>query len=239
MAQTNDRVWLRALTRVLWLGGPPDAGKTSIAQILARKCGLQIYHFDRHEPDHFARADPQRHPALYAAHPERLDAEARWLGRAPEQMARDTIACWTERCGMACDDLLVLPTTPRVIAEGPGFFPATIAPLLADPRQAVWLLPTEEFKRASVARREKLAGVPVSDLPRARENLIARDLLMGQQIAAQCSFFGLTIMQVDGSVDLAMTADRVAAHFAPFLATPSVGRTDESADRRAREDHRQ
>ena len=89
--------------------------------------------------------------------------------------------------------------------------------MLADPRQAIWLLPTEEFKRASVARREKLAGVPLSDLARARENLIRRDLLMGEQIAAQCTFFGLTRFTVDGSADLATMADRVASHFAPFL----------------------
>ncbi len=220
MVPATDRARRQGLTQVLWLGGPPDAGKTSIAQIIARKWGLQVYHFDRHEPDHFARADPQCHPALYAAHPDRLDAERRWLGSAPAAMARDTIASWTERCAMACDDLLASPATPRVIAEGPGFFPAALAPLLADPRQGVWLLPTEAFKRASVARREKLAGMPVSDLPRARENLIVRDLLMGQEIAVQCSFFGLTIVEVDGSAGLATMADRVAAHFAPFLGAP-------------------
>ena len=217
MVQPTDHATRQGLAHVLWLGGPPDSGKTAIAQILARKWGLQVYHFDRHEPAHFAQADPQRHPALYAAHPARLDAETRWLGSRPEAMARDTIASWTERAAMACDDLLGLPTKPRLIAEGPGFFPAVLAPLLVDPRRAVWLLPTEEFKRASVARREKLAGVPLSDLARARENLIRRDLLMGQQIAAQCNFFGLTLFPVDGSADLATMADRVAAHFAPFL----------------------
>ncbi|HEY8601299.1 MAG TPA: hypothetical protein VIL85_22910 [Thermomicrobiales bacterium] len=183
---------------------------------------MQVYHFDRHEPDHFARAEPQRHPALYAAHPARLDAEARWLGSAPEEMARRAIASWTERASMACDDFMALPTRSPVLAEGPGFFPATIAPLLADPRQAVWLLPTEEFKRASVARRAKLAGVPVSDLARARENLIVRDLLLGQQIAALCKFFGLTLFHVDGSASLATMVERVAAHFAPCLDRLSV-----------------
>jgi hypothetical protein len=220
LVQPIDRARRQGLSRILWLGGSPDSGKTSIAQTIARKWALQIYHFDHHESAHFARADPQRHPALYAAHPDRLDAEARWLGSTPEEMARDTIASWTARAAMACDDLLCLPTKPRLIAEGPGFFPAVLAPLLADPRQAVWLLPTEEFKRASVARRAKLAGVPVSDLARARENLIARDLVLGQEIAAQCSFFGLALFLVDGSADLATMADRVAAHFAPFLNEP-------------------
>ena len=51
---------LSALAHVLWIGGAPDAGKTSIAKC-SRKQQLQVYHFDRHEPAHFDRADPQ-HP---------------------------------------------------------------------------------------------------------------------------------------------------------------------------------
>lgn len=218
--QMIERDRRRALAHVLWIGGPPDGGKTSIAQLLARCHGLQVYHFDRHEPSHFARADPARHPALHAAHPDRLDAEARWLGSSPEVMASDTIASWTERCAMAFDDLLALPATPRIIAEGQGFFPATIAPLLDDPRRAVWLLPTERFKRASVARRGKLAGMPLSDLARARENLIARDLLMGRIVEDGCRSLGLTLLHVDGTRDLAAMAERVAAHFGPFLELP-------------------
>ncbi len=41
------------LRHVLWIGGSPDSGKTSIASELARKYGLQVYHFDRHEMEHF------------------------------------------------------------------------------------------------------------------------------------------------------------------------------------------
>ncbi len=35
------------LAHVLWIGGAPDAGKTSIANLLAEKHQLQVYHFDR------------------------------------------------------------------------------------------------------------------------------------------------------------------------------------------------
>jgi hypothetical protein len=206
-----------ALPHILWLGGPPDSGKTSIAATLGQRYGVQVYHFDRHEPAHFARADPRQSPALYAAHPDRLGPERRWLGSSPATMARETIASWTERAAMAFDDLRALPASPRIVAEGPGFFPATIAPLVDDPRRALWLLPTEPFKRASVARRQKLAGLPVSDLARARENLIARDLLLGEVIETECRALGLTLLWVDGSRDLAAMVALVEAHFAPFL----------------------
>lgn len=140
----------RRLAHVLWLGGPPDAGKSTVAAELGRRYGLPVYHFDRREAAHLARADPARYPALYAAHPDRLDPETRWLGSPPETMARDTIASWGERCLMACDDLLALPATGSLIAEGPGFFPEVLAPLLVDPRRALWLVPTAAFKRASL-----------------------------------------------------------------------------------------
>ena len=220
MGSSNEQARRRALAHVLWIGGPPDCGKTSIAQELGRCHQLTVYHFDRHEPAHFARADPRAQPALYAAHPDRLGPEERWLGATPAAMARDTIASWTERAAMATDDLLALSPAPRIIAEGPGFFPAAIVPLLDDPRRAIWLVPTEEFKRASVARRQKLAGMPLSDLTRARENLIARDLLMGKMIAEECRAYGLTLVRVDGSRDRAAMIALVASHFAPFLTTP-------------------
>lgn len=215
--QIRQQVRRRALPHILWIGGPPDSGKTSIAAALGQRYGVQVYHFDRREPAHFARADPRLYPALYAAHPDRLDAETRWLGSSPNDMADRTIACWTERAEMAFDDLRALLTTLRIVAEGPGFSPAAIAPCLDDPRRAIWLVPTEEFKRASVARRQKLAGVPVSDLARARENLIERDLLMGRAIEEECRALGLTLVRVDGTRDLAAMIGLVEAHFAPFL----------------------
>lgn len=209
------------LAHVLWIGGPPDSGKTSIARMLAEKYGLQVYHFDRHEPAHFARHDPTRHPALHAAHPDRMTPEERWVAQTPEVMARATIASWTERFGMALDDLRVMPASPRIVAEGPGFFPECVAPLISDRRKAIWLVPAEAFKRESVARRGKPgARNETSDPERATRNLIGRDLLMGEHVRKQARELGLTVYEVDGGMDLVGVAGLVEAHFAPWLAAP-------------------
>jgi replication-associated recombination protein RarA len=47
---------LTPMPNVLWLGGSPCAGKTTIARMLAEKYGLRLYHFDRHEPDHIEQS---------------------------------------------------------------------------------------------------------------------------------------------------------------------------------------
>jgi len=107
-------------------------------------------------------------------------------------MARDTRDSWGGRVPLAVDDLLALPATGPILAEGPGFLPDVLAPLLADPRRAVCLVPTPAFARASLLRREKLAGLSISDLARARENLHARDLLLGAHVLTTARAHGLT-----------------------------------------------
>jgi hypothetical protein len=203
---------------VLWLGGATDSGKTSLATLLAERHGVQTYFFDRHEMQHFGRAEPKRQPALWAQHPDRMGPEERWLGSTPEQMARDTRDCWMERCAMALDDLRALPAAPPIVAEGPGFFPDCVAPLLRDPRQAVWLVPSEAFKRASVARRDKLSTVPLSDRARAVENLIERDLLLAEHVQARATALGLDVIEIDGGRSLEEIATLLEARFAPWLA---------------------
>ncbi|HUZ03668.1 MAG TPA: hypothetical protein VMU89_25265 [Thermomicrobiaceae bacterium] len=209
---------LGSLAHVLWIGGPPDCGKTSIAARLAERHGLQVYHFDRHEPEHFARADPARHPALHAAHPDRMGPEERWVGSQPDAMARDTIASWTERFDMALDDLRAMPSSPPIVAEGPGLFPDCVLPFIADARQAIWLVPSDDFKRASVLRRGKPgARHETSDPERAQRNLIARDLIMGAYVRRRAAALGLILVEVDGSRNLDEMATLVEQHFAPGL----------------------
>jgi hypothetical protein len=207
----------RSLAHVLFLGGATDTGKTTLATLLAERHGLQTYYFDRHEMAHFGRAEPLRQPALWAQHPDRMGPEQRWLGFTPEQMARDTLASWMERCQLALDDLRALPTSPPIIAEGPGFFPDCLAPLLNDPRQAVWLVPSEPFKRASVARRDKLHTVPLSDRNRAVANLIERDLQLAEHVRQRAASLDLDVIEVDGSRSLDEMAALLEARFAPWL----------------------
>jgi hypothetical protein len=185
-----------------------------VADIITERHGLQVYHFDRHEMAHFSKATADAQPALWAAHPDRMTTEARWLGSSPEQMAADTIACWSERFLMALDDLRAMPAAPAIVAEGPGFFPEMVAPLLSDPRRAVVLVPTESFKRRSAELRGKPGNRhETSDPERASANLLERDLLMTAHVRESAASHGLRLIEVDGSEGVDAVADLVAAHF--------------------------
>ena len=49
-----------ALAHVRWLGGAPDAGKTTVARALAHRFGLRLYLLDDAQPAHWARATRAR-----------------------------------------------------------------------------------------------------------------------------------------------------------------------------------
>lgn len=214
-----------ALRHVRWSGGPPDASKSTVAELLAARHGLPVYRFDRHEPDHIARADPVRHPALHAPQTSlaELDQPAwldeHWLRRPVAELARDAIGCWTERVDLAVEDLLAMPANRPIIAGGPGFFPEAILPLLATPRHAIWLLPTDAFKRASHERRGKTGLRHAMSAPdRAYRQHVARDLLMAEHYRRSTRALGLPVIAVDGSRSAEETAAAVAAHVSPLLA---------------------
>ncbi len=131
-----------------------------------------------------------------------MTPDERWLSHSPQEMARYAVASWSERFDLVLEDLRALPTDAPIVAEGVGFFPEIIAPVAPDQRRAIWLVPTEAFKRASVARRQKLSTVEVSDRERAVANLIERDLLVNEHIRREAAARNLALIQVDGSVGL-------------------------------------
>jgi hypothetical protein len=213
------------LSHVLWIGGPPDGGKTTVADLLGSTYGLTTYHFDQHELAQIRRADPVRHPFLWAVGQwlatmdERSLVEYLWVKRPPEEMAKTTMGMWAERVSLVVEDLLALPTDRPIIAEGAGFFPDVILPLISDPQQAIWLVPTEEFKRAAHAWRDKGAyrARIIADPETAQRNNIARDLLIAEHYRQATRELGLPVIEVDGTRSAEAVMAEVAVYFGPLV----------------------
>ena len=76
---TEGEAQRQRLSHVLWLGGTPCSGKSSVAQQLIAQHAVQLYHYDRYEQAYLARRDPARHPAFCAD--AALTMDERWLLR--------------------------------------------------------------------------------------------------------------------------------------------------------------
>ncbi|MEV4622381.1 hypothetical protein AB0J74_27155 [Asanoa sp. NPDC049573] len=72
-----------------------------------------------------------------------------------------------------------MPTDRGVVPESFRLLPELLAPLLADTRHSVWLIPTPEFRWAALESRGGLWQIAgrTSDPDRALANLLERDRL--------------------------------------------------------------
>lgn len=215
---------LRArLSHVLWIGGSPHAGKTTLSRLLAGKWDLKIYDLDWHlVREH--RLRPGGAPPGW----DDLSMDERWVHPSPQALAERDISSWTARSRFVVEDLLSWPRDRGVVAEGPSAFPWWVAPLLRSSRQAIFLIPTAGWRARVLARRHRdepqtsiAAQTTVPE--RARRNMAERDALMAARIVASCEALALRYERVDGSRDLDDSLALLEDQFRPLLpTTPNV-----------------
>jgi hypothetical protein len=200
----------------LWICGGTDAGKTTIARLLALTWTLALYEYDRTDIAHHRRLAETSDG--YRDFLEQ-SPEERWLGAPPEALAERALRSFEDRFPLVLHDLEGLAQRGRpVLVEGFGLTADLVAEVEPDRRRVVFLFPTEAFKRESWARRGK-PGFPVevSDAARARDVLWARDMLLNAALRAGAEARGFDIIEVDGSRSAEQSATLLAERFRPYL----------------------
>lgn len=198
------------LRHVRFIGGGSGAGKSTIARQLEADHGLQLYHAEQFST-YAVRTTPDSAPLLHAF--MAMDMDERWLNRSPQVMFDSFHGFHGEAFDLVIEDLLALPSNPPILVEGFTLLPRLVAPLLSGPRQAVWLLPTPEFRRTAFDSRGSTWDIPrkTSDPARALANLLARDQLFTDELRRQATALGLPVLEVSGDLSVDDLANRAAA----------------------------
>lgn len=201
------------LRHVYWIGGGSGAGKSTIAARVADRYGLDVYATDDVMGDHVRRSAPADTPHLqrFLA----MDMDERWVDRSPVTMLETFHWYRGEGFDLIVEDLLASPAGRGPVVEGFRLLPELVAPLLADRRHAVWLLPTPEFRRAAFESRGGLWQIArrTGDPERALRNLLDRDAMFTDRLDATATALGLAVVRVDP----AMTEDDLMARVVDAL----------------------
>jgi hypothetical protein len=202
----------QALSHVFWIGGSPCAGKSSIAQILVDKYNLQYYQCDHQFDKHQARVVPDKHPVFHQL--SGMSWDDIWMRPVPVQVAAE-FEIYLEAFEMIVEDLLAMPGSPPVLAEGAALLPDCVAEVLMDRRQAIWIVPTEIFQRTHYPRRSWIHDIlrQCTDPQQAFQNWMDRDVAFAKQVAGRTAELGLALINVDGTITIAETAAMVETFF--------------------------
>lgn len=219
----DQQAFTPALSHVLWIAGSPCSGKSTISHTIAQTYVFLDYHLDAWASNHFTRriAAEDAEAAAFL----KMSMDQRWIERPVEALVQEAITSWNRHFHLVLEDLLALPKENFIVAEG-IFFPASVAPYLSSPHQAIWLVPTDSFceqgrrKRwAEQARRQQRHGVydEGSDPEKRRRNIIARDCQLARYVKQQAQELHLPIYEVDGSRSREEMTELVERHFDPYL----------------------
>jgi hypothetical protein len=113
------------------------------------------------------------------------------------------------------EDLLGAPKQPPVIAEGFRLLPHLVKPLLSLSTQAVWLIPTPDFREAAFESRSSawtIAG-KTNDPERALRNLLERDRMFTDLLYEETKRLELRAVEVDTNLTQDDLAEQVAEAF--------------------------
>ncbi len=203
------------LAHVRWIAGGTGSGKTTVARILAERLDLTLYDGDRAEHAWVHRCTPDRHPYFWAG--LQLTPEQR-VSRTPEDVFNSMASLHGETIGFVIDDLLATPTDRVILVDYFGNTPSDLHPLLTWPEQAVFLLPTPEFRLRALGTRyanpaRAGANWGHADHTHALTNRLARDTLWDAELRRQAETLNLPIIHIDGSRDPNHLADNLAQRF--------------------------
>jgi adenylate kinase family enzyme len=202
------------LRHVYWIGGGSCAGKSTVARRLADQHRLHLYATDDVMPEHSRRSRPEDCPLLHQFMAMNMDD--RWVNRSPATML-DTFHWFQgEGFGMIIEDLLRIPDDLPVIVEGFRLLPHLVKPVLSAPHHAVWLLPSPEFRLATIERRGGSASgflAKTSNPERALQNLLERDRIFTDRLRQEVKHLELRAIQVHTDLTEEDCANLVAKEF--------------------------
>lgn len=186
------------MEQIYYIGGSTCCGKSTVAEMLAKKYDLKYYKLDDYL-DTFTKqmADDGNQLAKKFSS---INMNDMWL-RDPKILCNEELQFYRDMYPYAVRHIAGFCGSNKVIAEGAGFLPSLMFNTGINAARYICMVPSREFRLEKYAQRpwigEYLNGC--TDIDTAFANWMERDALFGDAVLAETDKFGYNKLLVDGS----------------------------------------
>ncbi len=127
----------------------------------------------------------------------------------------EEIALYREEFPLLLEELLALPKSPPVLAEGAALLPECVIPLLLERQRAICIVPTAAFQLHHYSTRAWARDVvsACTNPEQAFHNWMQRDIRFARFVEGEARQQGMRTLVVDGTHSLAKNTELVEQHF--------------------------
>lgn len=203
------------LSHVIWIGGPTDSGKTTIAKQIAEIKGYQYYSYDQTGAEHL-----QKLAQINTKHKKYIKSvlTEHWAGYTALEIAEQSLEIAKERFQFVIEDVQVLPNHIPVIAEGAGFMPEIVRPVMTNRFQGIWLLPTEEVMKTSFGKKARFLRSRMGEqAEEIIQTLLQANIHLMEAVKSQAEQYNYKVYQIVGSRSVVENVTSVWEHLSQYM----------------------
>ncbi len=200
------------MMNIYYIGGSPCSGKSTVAEILSEQYDLYYFKVDDFLDSYTKQGALKGYPVCRKQ--VELTPDQIWM-RDPVLQCREELIYYEEVFEFIERDLEQIKNVNGVITEGAAYVPGLIRDAQIPENRYLSITPTKEFQLFHFRKRTFVPYIlrGCSNMERAFDNWMERDILFAGEVRKQCGETGYTSVINDGSMEIAGLADLVATHF--------------------------
>ena len=200
------------MMNIYYIGGSPCSGKSTVAEILSEQYDLYYFKVDDFLDSYTKQGALKGYPVCRKQ--VELTPDQIWM-RDPVLQCREELIYYEEVFEFIVRDLEQIKNVNGVITEGAAYVPGLIRDAQIPENRYLSITPTKEFQLFHFRKRTFVPYIlrGCSNMERAFDNWMERDILFAGEVRKQCGETGYTSVINDGSMEIAGLADLVATHF--------------------------
>lgn len=197
---------------IYYIGGSPCSGKSTMAEILAKKYDLHYFKVDDYIDKYLQLGAEKGYEICKKM--SAMSWDEIWM-RDPVLQCAEEVQWYEEIFGFVQEDLNNIVCKKAIITEGAAYMPKLMLGINIPYNRYFSLTPEREFQIFHYSKREFVPYIlrDCTDKETAFTNWMNRDILFAKEVQKQCEITGYKSMINKGERSVEKMVDEIGKHF--------------------------